>query len=66
MHGFQIETAAGEEIFEWKSLCGSVRMQREVHPADVDVEIPFQLFNTPGTEIAPGSNEICEYLQCGH
>ena len=41
-------------------------MQREVHPADIDVEISFQLFNTPGTEVAPGSNEICEYLQCGH
>ena len=66
VHGFQIEAAAGEEVFEWKSLCGSVRMQWEVHPADVDVEISFQLFNTNRTEVAPGSNEICEYLQCGH
>jgi hypothetical protein len=26
----------------------------DVHPVDLDLEISFQLFNTPGTEIAPG------------
>ena len=66
MHGLEIEAAAGEEVFQWKPSCGRVWMQREVHPAHVDVEISFQLFNTPRTEIAPGSNEVREYLQCGH
>jgi hypothetical protein len=33
-------------------------MEREVDGVDIDVVILFQLFNTPGTEIAPGSNEI--------
>jgi len=33
-------------------------MQREVNIFDVDVVSFFQLFNTPGTEIAPGSNKI--------
>ena len=33
-------------------------MQGEMHPVHVDFVIPLQLFNTPGTEIAPGSNVI--------
>jgi hypothetical protein len=35
-------------------------MQWEVYPVDLDIEISLQLFNTPGTEIAPGSNVIAE------
>jgi hypothetical protein len=38
-------------------------MQWEVHPVDMDIEIPLQLFNTPGTEIAPWSNVIAEYFK---
>jgi hypothetical protein len=38
-------------------------MQWEVHPVDMDIEMSLQLFNTPGTEIAPWSNVIAEYLQ---
>jgi hypothetical protein len=33
-------------------------MQREVNIVDVDLIILLQLFNTPGTEIAPGSDKI--------
>jgi hypothetical protein len=33
-------------------------MKREIDGFDNDVVILFQLFNTPGTEIAPGSDEI--------
>jgi len=33
-------------------------MQREINSVDVDKIILFQLFNTPGTEIAPGSDKI--------
>jgi hypothetical protein len=38
-------------------------MQWEVHPVNIDIEIPLQLFNTPGTEIAPWSHVIAEYFQ---
>jgi hypothetical protein len=38
-------------------------MEREVHPPDVDIKIPLQLFNTPGTEVAPGSNVVREDFQ---
>jgi hypothetical protein len=38
-------------------------MQREKHPLNVDIEIPLQPFNTPGTEVAPGSDEVGEYFE---
>ncbi len=38
-------------------------MQREVNPLNLYIEILSQLFNTPGTEIAPRSNEVGEYFQ---
>ena len=31
-----------------------------MHPADGDVECLFQSFNTPGTEVAPGSDVVAE------
>src|SRR5262249_3742191 len=34
------------------------RMQRKVDPLDLYVETLSQLFNTPGTEVTPRSNEI--------
>jgi hypothetical protein len=33
-------------------------MKRKVNPLGLYVEVLFQFFNTPGTEIAPRSNEI--------
>src|SRR5215471_18563869 len=38
-------------------------MQREVHQGRVDVERLLQLFNTHGTEIAPGSDVVGKDLQ---
>jgi hypothetical protein len=35
-------------------------MQREMHERDRDREIPFQLFNTPGTEVTPRSHVVGE------
>ncbi len=62
VRGLQIDIAAAEQFLERPPLFGSVGMQWEVHPVNLDVEISLQLFNTPGTEIAPGSNVIAEYL----
>ena len=64
MHGVEVKTAAREQIFQEKSLLRSVRVQREINPLHIDVEILFQLFNTPGTEIAPRSDKIGKDLQC--
>jgi hypothetical protein len=38
-------------------------MQRKGRPVNVDPELLFQSFNTPGNEVAPGSDEIGENLQ---
>jgi len=38
-------------------------MQGEGRPPDVDVECLLQFFNTPGDEVAPGSNVIGKYFQ---
>ena len=38
-------------------------MQWKVHPADADVECLFQSFNTPGTEVAPGSDVVTENFE---
>jgi len=63
MRGLHIDIAAAEQFLERQTLCGCVGMQWEVHPVDMDIEISLQLFNTPGTEIAPWSNVIAEYLE---
>jgi hypothetical protein len=38
-------------------------VQREVNVVDDDLVILLQLFNTPGTEIAPRSNEVGIYVE---
>ena len=58
MRGLQIDIAAAEQFLERHAFCGGVWMQWEVHPVDMDIEIPLQLFNTPGTEVTPGSDKI--------
>jgi hypothetical protein len=63
LRGAHIDIAAAEQLLERPALGGRVGMQREVYPRDPDVEILLQLFNTPGTEIAPGSDVIAEYFQ---
>jgi hypothetical protein len=64
LRGPQIDTATSEQLLERLAFRGCVGMQRETHPPDPDVEISLQLFNTPGTEIAPGSDKIGKDLQC--
>ncbi len=39
-------------------------MQWEVNVVDVYIIILFQLFNTPGTEIAPGSDKVGVDIEC--
>jgi len=63
MRGLHIDIAAAEQFRERHAFRGRVWMQREVHPVDTDLEISLQLFNTPGTEIAPWSNVIAEYFK---
>ena len=64
VHNVQVETAPCKQILQNKSFLRRVRMQWEINPLHIDFKIPFQLFNTPGTEIAPRSDKICKDLQC--
>jgi hypothetical protein len=34
-----------------------------VHEGDLEVEVVLEFFNTPGTEITPGSDVVCEDFQ---
>ena len=63
VHGVEIEAAACEQVFERQAFQRRVGMKRKVHPTHIDVEVLLQSFNTPGTEIAPGSNEVGEDFQ---
>jgi len=60
MHGIQVQAASRKEIFQRLPFCRSLRMEREQYPLRLDVIVLLQPFNTPGTEIAPGSDKIGE------
>jgi hypothetical protein len=64
VHNIKVETAPCEQILQKKPFLRRVRMQWEINPLHIDFKISFQLFNTPGTEIAPWSDKICKDLQC--
>jgi len=38
-------------------------METEIYPLDIDVAVPLQPFNAPGTEVAARSYEVGEYFQ---
>jgi hypothetical protein len=54
---------AREEFFKGESFFRCLGMKRKSCPTNFDVIILSQLLNTHGTEIAPRSNIIGEYLQ---
>ena len=47
------------------ALLGNLRMERESDPRYRDFIFLLQTINTPGDEIAPGSNGVGEYLEKG-
>ena len=64
MHDREVETSSREQVLQQEAFGWRVGVQGEVHPLHVHFEIPLELFNTPGTEIAPGSDEVGEYFEC--
>jgi hypothetical protein len=60
MHRLQVQAAACKKIFQQKPFGGRIGMQREKYPLYLDIAVLLQPFNTPRTEIAPGSNKIGE------
>jgi hypothetical protein len=59
------EVTSREKVAQQKPLDWRLGMEREVHQTDVDGKVPPQLLNTPGTEVAPGSNVVCEHFEDG-
>jgi hypothetical protein len=58
-----------EKVFEEPAFLGGFRVKRKSPPADNDIELALQFFNTPGNEIAPGSDIIGKYFEfhvCRH
>jgi hypothetical protein len=39
-------------------------MKWESNPADLDIVVPAEPFNTPGNEVAPGSDVIRKQFKC--
>jgi hypothetical protein len=64
-HLLQVFTAeTGEEMFKESPLFRCFGMQGKGPPADIYIIFLFQPFNTPGNEIAPGSDVIGIYFKC--
>ena len=63
VHGVDVHATSGKQVFQEAPVGGRFRMQGKVHPPDRDVECLFQPFNTPGTEVAPGSDVVAEDFQ---
>lgn len=58
-----IEVQAGVEIIQVQPFFRGVGMEGERPPDDLNLEVPAQFFNTPGTEVAPGSDIIGKDLK---
>jgi hypothetical protein len=56
----QINVSSGKEFLQGQAVLRGVRMEREMCPHNLDVILFLQPLNTPGTEIAPGSDIVRE------
>ena len=63
-HAGNVLPPSGKKLRQGQTFLGCFRVQGKRPPADLYFEFPFQPVNTPGTEIAPGSNIIGKYFEC--
>jgi len=64
-HGIDV-VAPCEKIFQGLSFLGSLRMEREHAPVDVEVKLLAHFIGTHGTEVAPGSDVVEKDFQSFH
>jgi hypothetical protein len=64
-HFGNVDGPPGEQLLQRDPFGRDLRMQGKCRPANGDLELFFQFFNTPGNEVAPGSDEIRKNLQNG-
>jgi hypothetical protein len=57
-HLRDIDIASRKQVFQGAPLRRGVRMKGKSDPSNSDLELAFQSLNTPGDEIAPGSDVI--------
>jgi hypothetical protein len=62
-HVRHINRTTSKELFEATALARGFRVQRKRNPFYLDVISFLNLFNTPGNEIAPGSDKIRKDLK---
>jgi hypothetical protein len=57
-HFRHINRSTGKELFEAAAFIRGFGMERKGNPVNLDGIRSLNPFNTPGNEIAPGSDEI--------
>ena len=62
-HGRDVHITAFEEFLQGLACLRDLRMQGKGHPVDIQIMLLPQFFNTPGNEIAPGSDVVRKDLQ---
>jgi len=62
-HLLDVDRSAGKQLLESPAFFWRLRMQGKSRPLDVNVKRMFQFFNTPGDEIAPGSDVVGKNFQ---
>ena len=60
MHGGKIDITAPKEILQASPLFWRFGMKRKMSDLNAQAIICFQFLNTPGTEVAPGSDVVGE------
>jgi hypothetical protein len=64
-HFGNVDASPGEQLLQRNPFGRDLRMQGKRRPPNGNLELFFQLFNTPGNEVAPGSDEIRKNFQNG-
>jgi hypothetical protein len=62
-HGWNSDIPPCKEFFQGQALFRRLWMQGKRDPLHLDIIRLFESFNTPGNEVAPGSDIVGEYLQ---
>jgi hypothetical protein len=57
-HGRDVDGLPAEKLFDRLSYLRRFRVEGKGDPLDLDPVFLFELFNTPGTEVAPGSDVV--------
>ena len=62
-HLGDVDPPAGKQLLERDPLGRDLRVQGKRGPANLGLKLFFQSFNTPGNEVAPGSDEVRKDFQ---